>query len=213
MSRPGKSTEANLFLSFCLLLFFAATLFGCSKGAGFSNSESPPAGPEASEEFLSGEGAGGEVLVTDYYWPWINHASATLSSGEVIVGPDIFESDHGFIAEYTENYSYEGRITFLVEDSDVFSLTWLSLQFDVDYYRQGELESGQELTFLLEDFRPEAAGDGVQQFEVNVTEQTGGFVATIKKLYLGKEEAGSFSTEPLNYVAFDVEIKVSQNPD
>ncbi len=153
------------------------------------------------------------VIVTDYYWPWINHGQLELSSGEVILGPDIFESDYGFIGEFTENVAYEGRLIWRVEETDVFSLEWVNLEFDVDYYNKSEWESSSHFIFLIEGLAPEPADDGLQQFPLNLREKIENFEVIIKTVYLGKEEEGSFSTEPINYVAFDVEMKVVDNPD
>ncbi len=196
-------------LSFLLLCFLL--LSGCAATDRLAGSS---LFGKSQEEEMAGAGAGLQegAAPANYYWPWVDHALVELSSGEVIEGPDIFESDYEFITEYAAGESYLGRLVFRVEESDVFSLQWINLQLDVDYYEGGQWVLSRSLTFLLDDFVTEVADDGVEEYVMSKQEQAEGFVVSIKKLQLGKEAEGSFSTEPLNYVAFEVEMKALKSP-
>ena len=153
------------------------------------------------------------VTISTYYWPWISHGMLDLSSGEVINGPDLFESDLGFITEFTaDKEPFTGRLIWLVQDTDVFTLEWIRLSFNVDYYDQHEWEFDIHYQFEIDGLLPEAADDGLQEFAVDLVERQDGFEVVIKKVLLGKEQKGNFSNDPINFVALDLEMRVIDNP-
>ena len=211
MKKVRLSAVLTLSFSLALLLFSLLFLSGCAvmdrlAGNRFFGEHQKEERTSTGQALLLSSGP------ADYYWPWIDHARIELSSGEVIEGPDIFESDYGFIKEYAINDSYVGQLVFRVEESDVFSLKWINLQLDVDYFQAGQWVLSRSLTFSADDFIAEAADDGLQEYSLNLGEQAEGFAVNIKKLQLGKETGGSFSTEPLNYVAFEIEMKAVKSP-
>lgn len=146
-----------------------------------------------------------------YYWPWLSHGHLDLSSGEVIAGPDLFESELGFIVEFTEDYSYDGLLVWVVEESDVFTLDWVALSFDVDYFENNEWLLAINYYFRIEDLQPEPADEGVQEFALDLVKQEHGFEVAINKIILGKEQEGSLSAGPINYVALEIEMNVIGN--
>jgi len=147
-----------------------------------------------------------------YYWPWMSHGHLDLSTGEVIPGPGLFESELGFIAEFTEEYSYEGLLVWLVTDSDVFALEWVKLSFNVDYFEDSEWAADIAFDFEIDNFKPEPGDDGLQEFPVSLVEQEQGFEVAVNKILLGKEQESSFSTGLINYVALEIAMRVVDNP-
>lgn len=147
-----------------------------------------------------------------YFWPWVSHGQLVLSSGEVIIGPNLFESDLGFIAEFTRDHSYSGELYWLVEKSDVFELEWATLTFDVEYYEQGEWEYDIDFVFDIDDLQPRASAEGVQEFDLDLVEEQDGFKVTISRVRLGKNRESSFGEEPIDYVALDIEMKAVEKP-
>lgn len=154
-----------------------------------------------------------EPLMTgDYFWPWISHSQLTLSSGEVIDGPHLFESDAGFVAEFTREYEYSGRIVWLVENTDVFTIEWVTLNFDVEYYEDNEWVFDFQFNLEFDDLEPEPADEGLQEFELDITEEQEGFKVVVDKIILGKEKEGSFTTDPIDFVALEIEMTVVDKP-
>lgn len=147
-----------------------------------------------------------------YFWPWMSHGHLDLSTGEVISGPDFFESEPGFMAEFTEDYSYEGRLVWLVDESDVFALEWVMLSFNVDYFEDSERAADIAFDFEIENIQPVPGDDGLQEFTVSLVQQEQGFEVAINKIILGKEQESSFSTGLINYVALEIEMRVLGNP-
>jgi hypothetical protein len=152
------------------------------------------------------------MQAANYYWPWISHGQVELSSGEIIIGPDLFESELGFIGEFTPGDSYEGLLVWRVEDTDVFMLEWISLVFDVEYFEQSEWKSSSIFEFKIDSLQPEPGDDGIQEIEVNITDLYDSFEVTIRSIELGKESEGNFSTDPISYIAFDISMRVIENP-
>ena len=153
------------------------------------------------------------VTISTYYWPWISHGMLDLSSGEVIPGPDLFESDIGFITEFAaDKQPFAGRLVWLVKDTDVFTLDWIRLSFNVDYYDQHEWEFDIHYQFEIDGLLPEPADDGLQEFAVDLVERQDGFEVIIKKVLLGKEQKGNFSNDPINFIALDLEMRVIDTP-
>ena len=150
--------------------------------------------------------------VTIHYWPWISYGHLDLSSGEVILGPDPFESDLGYIAEYTEAYSFDGLLIWLVDTSDVFEIEWVTLSFHVDYYDQDERLFELYYEFAIEDLQPEPGDDGLQELAVNLVVEQRGFEVAVKKVLLGKEQQSSFSDKLINYVGLEMEMRVVGKP-
>jgi len=172
--------------------------------------EEPPAPDSETDEEPSPEDS---LAVTTYYWPWISHGQVVLSSGEIIIGPDLFESDPGFIGEFVPGTNYDGRLLWRVENTDLLLMEWITLTFDVDYYIESEWESTSTFHFQLNDLQPEPMNGGRQQLQVNLSERKEDFEVTIKQLYLGIEEVGNIAKEPISYIAFDIEMKVVDNPE
>ena len=196
-------------LSLVALLFM---IFGCSPD---------PVVPDEPPDVVVEEPDGDEVdndadeeivrpphAAATYYWPWLSHSLLELSSGEIVAGPDLFESDLGFIAEFTEDYSYNGRLYWLVQDTDVFALEWVILSFSVEYFEDFEWQLELNYEFLIEGLQPEPADEGLQIFTVDLVEQQEGFEVTVENIILGKEQEGSFATDPINYVALDIKMQV-----
>lgn len=152
------------------------------------------------------------LMAGDYFWPWISHSQLTLSSGEVIDGPHLFESDAGFVAEFTKEYDYSGRMVWLVENTDVFTIEWVTLNFDVEYYKENEWVFDFQVNLEFDDLKPEPADEGLQEFELDITEEQEGFKVVVDKIILGKEEEGSFITDPIDFVALDIEMTVVDKP-
>ena len=186
--------------------------------AACTSEDEPVEVPAIDEPVETGEPIEEELPVEDsiqvatYYWPWISHGQVELSSGEIIIGPDLFESELGFIGEFTTGDSYEGRLVWRVEDTDVFTLEWISLIFDVEYFEQSEWESVNSFEFMIESLQPEPGDDGIRELPVNVSELHDSFEVTIRNIVLGKESEGSFSTDPISYIAFDITMRVLENP-
>lgn len=152
------------------------------------------------------------LIPEKYYWPELNYGQLVLSSTEIIIGPSPIESDAGFIAEYTADYSYSGQVVWLVNKTDVFNLEWATLTFNVNYYDQHELEQNFTYIFEIEDLAPEDGIEGVQEFTVDLVRQKGDFEVKINKIILGKEQEGSITAGPINYVALEIEMAVVDKP-
>ncbi len=152
------------------------------------------------------------VTPSTYYWPWLSHGHLDLSSGEIIAGPDLFESDLGFIAEFTEEHSYDGLVVWLVEDSDVFALEWVTLSFDVEYFKDSDWAYDINFEFRIEGLQPEPGEEGVREFTVSLAEEQQGFEVAINRVLLGKEQEGSLSATPIDFVALEIEMNVVGNP-
>ena len=155
-----------------------------------------------------------------YYWPWLSHAIMDLSSGEVITGPDIIMSDPGFMAEFTEDYSYEGQLFWVVEDSDVFALEWVHLSFSVDYFDEDDVASELNFEFRIDDIEPTEEAEGVdpaeeaaglQEHEVDYSEIIDGFTVEIKSVILGRGQESSISTGPIDYVSLEIIMYVESD--
>jgi len=150
--------------------------------------------------------------VLNYYWPWISHGHLDLSSGETVSGPDLFESDPGFIAEFNEDISFDGLLVWKVEKTDVFMLEWVRLSFHVEYYEQYERLLDLYYEFLIDELLSEPMDNGIREYAVNLVDRQEDFEVEIKKIILGKEQHSSFSVDPINYVAIELEMKVKGNP-
>jgi len=169
--------------------------------------------PELDEPDYPEEVEVDEPLITsNYYWSWIYHGQLLLSTTEIIDGPHLFESDTGFIIEYTKAHGFNGELVWLVNESDVFELEWITLNFDVDYYDNNELEFELYFSIEIEDLRPEPGDQGIQSFEPGIVEEQDGFEVVIDKVILGKEQESSFTTDPIDYVALKIEMNVVDKP-
>ena len=154
-----------------------------------------------------------DLLMTDnYFWPLLSHGQLTLSSGEIIDGPSILESDSGFVAEFTEDYDYSGQVIWLVEKTDVFAIEWLTLTFDVEYYSGSENLFDLRFNLDVENLAPEPYEKGLQEFAVDIVEEKEGFRVVIDRVILAKEQESRVTDGPVDYVALDVEIDVVDKP-
>ncbi|MCJ7805993.1 MAG: hypothetical protein MUP57_00390 [Clostridia bacterium] len=203
-----KSAVRLLFLAL-LEMFLLCFISSCSSGQLF------PEEPDAViEEDIVVEDTVPEtpLTVSTYYWPWISHGHLDLSNGEIIPGPDLFESDLGFISEFTKDYSYSGQLVWLVEESDVFALEWVTLSFNVEYYDLNERIFDLYYEFTIEDLQPVPGDEGLQEFELNLVDHQEDFEVAITKIVLGKERESNFNGEPICYVALEIEMRVVGNP-
>ncbi|MFO7951255.1 MAG: hypothetical protein R6U91_00370 [Bacillota bacterium] len=148
----------------------------------------------------------------NYFWPEINHGQLTLSSGEVIDGPHLFESDTGFVAEFTQEYGYSGQVVWLVENTDVSTVKRVTLNFDVEYFEDNEKVFDIRFNLEFDDLDPEPFDEGTQEFAVDVTKEQEGFKVVVDKLILGKKKESSFATEPIDFVALEIEMTVVEKP-
>ncbi len=154
-----------------------------------------------------------------YYWPWLSHAILDLSSGEVIPGPDIIMSDPGFMAEFTEDYSYDGQLFWVVEDSNVFTLEWVHLSFSVDFFDDSDFARELNFEFRIEDIEPtedaedpEPALDAkLQEHQVDYLKIVDGFAVEIDRVILGRGQESSVSAETVDFVALEINMYVEAN--
>jgi len=155
-----------------------------------------------------------------YYWPWLSHAILDLSSGEVIAGPDIIMSDPGFMAEFTEDYRYEGRLFWVVEESNVFTLDWVHLSFSVDYFDDSDFARELNFEFRIEDFEPTEEVQGIDpaeeaiwlmEYEADYLQIVGGFAVEINSIILGKGQESSIGVDLVDYVALEIVMYVEDN--
>lgn len=151
-------------------------------------------------------------LPTNYFWPWLSHGQLALSSTEVVDGPHLFESDTGFIGEFTRDAEYSGRVVWLVQNTDVFEIEWITLTFDVEYFTFQERQIRLNFSFEIENLEPDSEDKGVQIFETDLVEEQESFRVQISRVVLGKQQEGSFTADPIDYVALDVEMAVVDKP-
>ncbi len=212
MKKNNPGVLISLFLAM-VLLFIAS---GCAPD--HEPVVDPDEDPvEVNEEEVP-EPVNDEIEVEDpepaenYFWPWLSHGQLVLSSTEVIDGSHLFESDTGFVGEFTRGTDYSGRIVWLVKQTDVFEIEWVALTFDVDYYALHEREFELNFMFEIEDLDPEPEDKGDQVFKVDLAEEQEGFRVVIDRVILGKEQEGSFTTDPIDYVALEIELRVVDKP-
>jgi len=210
-----KNSMFILIAAFLAALFLSAAA-GCAPDPG--PVEDPDEDPAKENETEIPEPVNDEVEVEDpepaanYFWPWISHGQLVLSSTEVIDGPHLFESDPGFVGEFSRDTDYSGRVVWLVDQTDVFEIEWVTLTFDVDYYAMHEWDLELNFIFELEDLDPVPEDEGEQIFEVSLAEEQEGFRVEIDRLILGKEQEGSFTAAPIDYVALEIELTVVDKP-
>ena len=145
-------------------------------------------------------------LAPDYFWLWLQHGILSLSSGEEIFGPDLFESDLGFIKEFTPGDSFRGELFWIADYSDVFALQSLTLLFDVDYFENYEYQHTVTFEFDIDRLTPEPGDDGLQVLPLQLTDEEPGLRVNLWSLTLGKEQESSFTTDPISYIAVEIEV-------
>lgn len=150
---------------------------------------------------------------TNYFWPLLNHAQLVLSSTEIIDGPNLLESDTGFVGEFTRDSEYNGRMIWLVDKTEVFEVEWLLLSFDVEYYAQHELQFILNFGLEIEDLQPEPFQEGLQVYDVVQVEEQKGFRIVINRVVLGKDQESSLTDDPIDFVALDLSITVVDKPE
>ncbi|MEW5785706.1 MAG: hypothetical protein AB1767_11655 [Bacillota bacterium] len=184
-----------LILSLIVTLLPAAT--GC--GAPEEAADEPDTPPDS----VSSE-------TEDYFYPWISHGTLTLSTGEVIEGPDLFESDMGYIGDFTKDYSFNGKMIWLVEESNALDVEWAELTFNVsDYhYPTTDEKFNIDFTIMMEDFfnNNPAAGPNAQSFELDIVENRQGFEIKITRITFAREQEGH-DGELIDYVELQVELR------
>ena len=151
--------------------------------------------------------------VINYFWPLISHSQLVLSSTEIIDGPNLLESDTGFVGEFTRDSEYAGRIIWLVDKTEVFEIEWILLTFDVEYYARHELQFTLNYMFEIEDLKPEPDHESLQVFDVSQVEEQEGFRIKIDQVILGKGQEGNFTADPIDFVALDFNITVVDKPE
>ncbi len=202
--------KAKLFLMLLfvsLLVVILVVPSGCSP-----DPEEKPVGNEEPVEEEAPPEKEPPVMAATYFWPWLSHSRLVLSSGEVIDGPNLFESDTGFVAEFTEDYYYSGRVVWLVDKTDVFKLEWITLTFDVDFFDLHEWEHDFAFQFNVEDINVRPGDEGTREIALNLVEEQHGFKVTLDSLILGKKQESDFATEPLDYVALVISLSVVDMP-
>lgn len=146
----------------------------------------------------------------DYFYPWIAFGTMVLSTGEVIEGLDIFESDIGFIDNYTPDFSFKGDLVWLATESDVLEVDQVSLSFEVfNYYVEESADNfNLEFNILIDDFLENnpASGPGVNSYELDIVENMEGFEVKITRITFGKEQEGELG-EPVDYIALEMELR------
>lgn len=152
-------------------------------------------------------------LLTDYYWPWISHGQLILSTGEIVLGPDLLQSDLGFIGEFPPGHSYGGRLVWPVLDTDLSDLEWAELTFEVESYQDNEWHHNLNFTFSLEEIRPVPGESGLQEFPLDLYEEQEGFSVRITGMVLAKNQEREIAPEPISFLALDVEMIAQDNPN
>ncbi len=208
-----QKVNRRLLLIAIAIVFIFLLCSGCGSRVSPSAETVTPVEPAIEDPATEETTSAIPVAISTYYWPWISHGMLDLSSGEVISGPDLFESDLGFIDEFTaDKQPFKGRLLWLVKDTDVFTLDWIRLSFNVDYYDQHEWEFEIHYLFEIDGLLPELADDGLQEFAVDLVDRQEGFEVVISKVLLGKEQKGNFSNDPINFIALDLEMRVIDTP-
>lgn len=213
--------QLNTFFLVCLILIALLTGIACRPDPDTAADPVPdepldedePINDDLEIEDPVEEDEEADPLMTDnYFWPLLSHGQLTLSSGEIIDGPSILESDSGFVAEFTEDYDYSGQVIWLVEKTDVFAIEWLTLTFDVEYYSGSENLLDLRFNLDVENLAPEPDEKGLQEFAVDLVEEKEGFRVVIDRVILAKEQESRVTDGPVDYVALDVEIDVVDKP-
>lgn len=193
---------AIIFMAIVPILFFS----GCEDS---SNGE-----PVELDPGVNGNGMPDEITsedplaATTYYLPWISNAEIVLSGGEVIIGLDVFESDPGYAFQFSPDYSYQGRLVWLVDHTAVFDLEWVTLAFDVDYYVENEWQTNLLFDIALENLEPHPGEDNIWRKRLDLAETKQDFAFSVKEIIVAKDQESRFATEPIDYVALEVEITV-----
>jgi len=148
------------------------------------------------------------ITLSTYFWPWIHHGTIVLSSGEIILGPDILESDQGFIGEYPFGKSYRGQLIWVVQETDIRSIEWIELNFDVDFYESNEWSYTTNYSFRVE--VPILDDDEADNFSfnLNLDEEKNSFRVSLYELIMAEGQEGSFINKPIDYVGFVMEINI-----
>lgn len=210
------SIEAIIFSLIVLAIVFIA---GCDTGNG-EPSEPPEVEPVDPGELPVEEEPQPDrpeeespLLGTDHYWPLLNLGDLVLSSGEYISGPDMLESDPGFMAELSESQGYEGRLVWRVEESNPLTLEWIILAFDVEYYEQGELAELLNFEFEITGFGPLPPRPSLQEIELDLVEQRGPLTVSLRRLILGQEQESVYLVQPFDYLGLELEMKVEDSEE
>ena len=154
-----------------------------------------------------------KALLTDYYWPWISHGHLVLSTGEIVLGPDLLQSDLGFIGEFPPGRSYSGRLVWPIIDTDLSDLEWAELTFEVEFYLDNQWHHNLNFSFDLEEIRPVSGESGLQEFPLDLYEEQEGFTVRITGMVLAKNQEKEIAPEPISFLALDVEMIAQDNPN
>ncbi len=204
-----------ILLSGLLVMVLLIISSGCTPDPEIVEEEEDKPAEEIEETDLIQEEPEDDDLepATNYFWPLLSHAQLVLSSSEIISSPSLLESDPGFVGEFTRDSEYKGRIIWLVEKTEVFEVEWVLLTFDVEYYAQHDLQLILNYVFEIENLKPKPAQEGLQVFDLGQVEEKEGFRVEIESVILGKDQEGSFTVDPIDFVALDISITVIDKPE
>jgi hypothetical protein len=189
-----------------LVMIFASA--GCGEQEGASGDPEPDGTESGDVGEDEGEGEGEEDK--PYFYPWISHSTLMLSTGEALYMVDLFESDIGYIGDFTPDYFFEGTLVWIVEESNVFDVEWLELLFDVDDHHYDTIDDEFLIEFMIpiEDFfdNNPASGPDMESYELNIVEHRQGFEIKISQITFAQNQE-DFEGNSINYVAMQVEMR------
>jgi hypothetical protein len=164
--------------------------------------------PEETETEDVGEDEGDED--EPYFYPWISHSTLMLSTGEALYMVDLFESDMGYIGDFTKGHSFNGTLVWIVEESNVFDVEWLELLFDVDDHHYDGFDDQFLIEFMIpiENFfdNNPAAGPDVESYELDIVENIQGFEIKISRITFAQNQE-DFQGDAINYVSMEVAMR------
>lgn len=196
-------------LIFGIILIISAAISGCSVDDTAANSENGGNSIDDSQETGSFGGEGKEAV---YYWPWISHGELLLSNGTSSGGPDLFESSPGFIAEFSPGHRFSGYLYWLFDREDLLEIEWADLAFLVERYESNEWISTAEFNFYMEGLTLSPGEEGTIWFDVDQVNSIDGFTVSIREARIGIDQDSDYSSEPINYIALQVEMTADQAP-
>lgn len=204
-----KCAIKNIALLFGIILIISAAISGCSGDDPAASEDNAGNGINGGQE---GESIGGQGEHTGYHWPWISHGELVLSNGSSSSGPDLFESSPGFIAEFPPGHRYSGYLYWLFEREDLLNIEWADLAFLVERYEDSEWISTAEFSFYLEGLTLSPGEEGIKRFDVDLVQSIDGFTFSLREVRIGIDQDSDYSSEPINYIALQVDMTAEQAP-